>query len=318
VIVQDQLLNSVLGSVRISTVHLGRVELFAPWGAAVSSESDLLLHYLLEGNAWAKSHKGETFHFTAGDVVLAPSHFTHALCDSLETPISNSNFWQATENETFGVSSVRRRFGGDGARTVILCAAIDLAGASKRLLLDAIPDVIHLQGRQRDAIPNFTATLELIRDEVRQGRAAAELMLARYVELLVLGVLRAAPRSDRPSWLSATHETNLAHALAAIHGRPRAPWSVSTLAKEAGMSRSAFAARFTESVGEGPIRYLTRWRLALARELLESDASSSVETIAANVGYANAAAFSTAFRREFGMSPGNSRRRNPRAIDARR
>jgi AraC-like DNA-binding protein len=307
--VQAQVLNAVFGAVRIGTAQLGRLELFAPWGGQVSARSDLLLHHVLEGSAWLRANNGETRHLRTGDVVLIPRHVGHALCDSLDTPIRSSNFWEGADTPTFGVSAIRRRLGGDGARTVVLCAALELTGAGKRLLLEALPDSIHVRGEEQDAIAGLTAVLELIRDEVRNARAAAELILTRYAEILVLGVLRAAPPSAQPSWLSAATHVGVAQALTSIHARPRDPWSVATLAKEAGMSRSAFAETFTRSVGEGPIRYLTRWRLALAKELLTSTTSESVEAIAEQVGYANAAAFSTAFRREFGAAPGSLRRR---------
>jgi transcriptional regulator GlxA family with amidase domain len=192
---------------------------------------------------------------------------------------------------------------------VLLCAALAVSGAGKRLLQEALPRLVHIQGNNDEAGPGLASLLELIRDEVRQARPAAQLLLTRYTEILVLQVLRAAPPSPLPNWRAAATQPGLARALSAIHSRPSEVWSVEMLSKEAGMSRSAFADAFTRSVGEGPIRYLTRWRLALAKDRLESETSISVEAVAAQVGYANAAAFSTAFRREFGVAPGGLRRR---------
>lgn len=309
--VQAELLNTVLGSLRIQTVQLARVELFAPWGGPVATEADLLLHHVVEGSAWLSSASGETRELTAGDVTLSPSHFSHTLSDALTTPAHDSSFWEAGETLPSGASAVRRRVGGDGARTVLLCAALEITGAGKHAIQDAIPRPIFVQGSDRSALSNFAAVLELIRDEVRQSRAGAPLMLARYAEILVLGLLRSAPPAPTPNWLAASSHPGLAKALSAIHSRPRETWSVANLAKEAGMSRSAFADAFTRLVGEGPIRYLTRWRLVLAKELFETGTAGSVEAIAEQVGYANAAAFSTAFRREFGVSPGGLRRRPP-------
>lgn len=301
------MLRAVFGAARIKTAQLGRLELFAPWGAQVKPQSDLLLHHVLEGSAWLRAGT-ETQHLRAGDVLLMPRHFAHAFCDSLDTPIGGADVWESAETHTFGVSSTRRRLGRHGARSVVLCAALEIAGAGKRLLLQALPKYIHLRGETNDAIPGLTTLLELIRDEVRGARAGAELMLARYAEILVLGAIREAPPSIDANWLSASSNPGLARAIASIHARPSEPWSVEALAREAGMSRSAFAEVFTRCVGEGAIRYLTLWRLALAEDLLTST-TLGVEAIANQVGYANAAAFSTAFRREFGVSPGSLRRR---------
>jgi AraC-like DNA-binding protein len=111
-------------------------------------------------------------------------------------------------------------------------------------------------------------------------------------------------------WLAALRDEQLGRAIAAIHREPGAEWTLASLARTAAMSRSAFAARFTEVVGEPAMRYLTRWRLQLARAALR-ECEDPLGVVAERFGYRSEAAFCRAFKREFGVSPGSDRRARP-------
>ena len=146
-------------------------------------------------------------------------------------------------------------------------------------------------------------------------------MITRLADILVIQALRAWMRSDpaaRVGWLGALHDAQVGRALALVHRDPARAWTVASLAAEVAMSRSAFAARFTELVGEAPLQYLTRWRMTQAAELLR-ERDDSVPAIAERVGYGNAAAFMKAFTRVQGVGPGAYRRahrRGPPAVGA--
>ncbi len=304
--VQDDVLSTVLGALRVQTVHLGRLELRAPWGGDVEPHADLLLHLVLEGTAYLRG-RNETRQLRAGDLVLIPRTYVHTLCDSETTHPGDGRFWNV-EEKTSSEMPMLRRLGGSGRETVLLCAALDLTGSGRSLILAAFPRGVHLHANNgREAVPRLTSLLDAIRGEVQEPRAASDVVLRRYVELLVLQVLRAAPRTDASTWLAAVNHPGLGRALLAIHGPAERSWSLAALAREAGMSRSAFAAAFFGTVGESPIRYLTRWRLALARDALEAGDPASLEEIATRVGYSNHAAFSSAFAREFGAPPSDFR-----------
>ena len=111
----------------------------------------------------------------------------------------------------------------------------------------------------------------------------------------------------RTGWLGALQDEQIGRALVRVHRDPAHPWTLESLARAAAMSRSAFAARFTALVGEPAMQYVARWRMALAKDrLLES--SEALGVIAARVGYQSEAAFSRAFKRYMGVSPGAVRR----------
>jgi AraC-like DNA-binding protein len=137
-------------------------------------------------------------------------------------------------------------------------------------------------------------------------RPGSQEMLARLSEMLfveaVRGHIEALP-GDATGWLAALRDPSLSRALGVLYLRPDHPWNAEELAKEACLSRSAFAERFTSTVGLPPMSYLTRWRMLLAGQRLR-ESSDTIAQVAATVGYESEFAFSRAFRREMGVAPG--------------
>ena len=161
-----------------------------------------------------------------------------------------------------------------------------------------------------DAGSWLASTMRFVAREAQALRPGGETVITRLADVLVIQLIRtwidSASAAGR-GWLGALRDPQLGAALNAIHRSPGAPWSVATLAEQACMSRSAFAARFTELVGEPVGRYLTSWRLRLARERLRAG-PVAIAAVADELGYRSEAAFCRAFKREFGVSPGRSRR----------
>jgi transcriptional regulator GlxA family with amidase domain len=156
------------------------------------------------------------------------------------------------------------------------------------------------------------AGLNTIRFSVDQADSClpgGEAVLAKLSEVLFVETLRAYISSLRPGetgWLAGARDSEVGKALALIHRRPDQPWTLASIAKEAGLSRSVLAERFRHYLGESPIAYLTRWRLQLGAQRLTST-SHSVAQIAAEVGYESEAAFNRAFKREFQIPPARFR-----------
>jgi AraC-like DNA-binding protein len=130
-------------------------------------------------------------------------------------------------------------------------------------------------------------------------------MLAKLAELLFVEAMRRYMEGLPPQgkgWLAGVRDAHIGRALALLHAEPAKPWTVDTLAREAALSRSALAERFASLVGESPMHYLTRWRLALAAQALRSN-SDAIARVAERSGYESEAAFNRAFKREFGVPP---------------
>jgi AraC-like DNA-binding protein len=141
--------------------------------------------------------------------------------------------------------------------------------------------------------------------------AGREAMLAKLAELMFVDALRtyiAGLPADARGWVAGLRDPQVGAALRVLHERPAQGWTLDRLAREVGMSRSSFTDRFTGYVGMPPMQYLTRWRLQLAARMLD-DGNATVERVSAAVGYESDAAFSRAFKRYVGETPGAWRRR---------
>lgn len=167
------------------------------------------------------------------------------------------------------------------------------------LLVSLLPRVVHVRGTER-----LPLLVRLVADECGERRPGRELVLARLVEVLLIEALRAAPGDDAPpGLLRGLADPRLAPALRRIHGQYARAWTVTELARSAGLSRSTFFARFTEAIGLPPAEYLLAWRMAVAKDLLRGG-DVGVAEVAERVGYGSASTFNTAFRRHVGQPPG--------------
>lgn len=300
-------LDTLLSRVRVETSRFGRIELGAPWGVRMGPRDTVTLHHLLAGELWLDL-EGRQTRVGAGELVILPHGVPHALRHRPDAPVTEEDRWHAPV--TADALSVRRRLGGAGVRTVVLCAELTLVGAARSLLLGALPPVVHLRPAADDGpVPGLRGILAELRDEVRHARPGAPLVAARLVEVILLQGIRAELEQPTPSgtWRAALADHRVGRALDALYGAPGHPWSVAELARVAGMSRAAFAPRFREVVGESPIAHLTRWRMELAREVLRDQPDLSIGQIAQSMGYSSEFAFSAAFRRAAGMPPGQYR-----------
>ncbi len=153
-------------------------------------------------------------------------------------------------------------------------------------------------------------TLRLLAAEARQPRPGGEAVITRLADIIVIQALRAWIESDpaaRTGWLGAMRDPHIGRAIGLVHADPARDWTVASLAAELSMSRSAFAARFTELVGEPAMQYVTRWRMHVALAALQ-DGGVTVAQLADQLGYRSEAAFARAFKRVIGTPPGGVRR----------
>ena len=162
------------------------------------------------------------------------------------------------------------------------------------------------------------SSLKFAAAETAESRAGGTAILARLSELLFVEAVRCCIESlpaDQTGWLAGVRDRFVGRALSLLHARPDHPWTVDELARKVGLSRSALAHRFTELLGQPPMQYLARWRMQIAaQELLSSN--KSLAAVAEQIGYESEAAFSRAFRREFGKPPAGWRKHRGKADDA--
>jgi AraC-like DNA-binding protein len=202
------------------------------------------------------------------------------------------------------------RAGGDGPVTSIIIGHFTLGSAPRNALLASLPAAIHLPAGAASASPQLAGLVPLISSEGSAPGPGSSIVLARLADLLLVHALRhwASTEGESACGLRAVAEPAIGRALRLMHARTAEPWTVERLASAVAMSRSAFAARFTELVGQPPLQYLARWRMTLAAQRLR-EGETGIADVAQSVGYANPVAFSKAFARLQGVGPGAFRRR---------
>ena len=278
-----------------------RSDLTAPWGFELPPlEGHMMFHAVTAGRCWLEADGSEPLLLERGSLALVPHGLGHRLVDAPGRG--------AVDYFDLPVEHVSERYellthggGGEACRLICVVARFDHAAAER--LVDALPPVLHLDAWDGGEDRWLADTLRFIARE-------AEARDHGLADILVIQMVRRWIEEDADvdrGWIAALRDDHLGRAIAAMHREPGADWTLESLARKAAMSRSAFAARFTEVVGEPAMRYLTRWRLRVARAALRQSADP-IGAVAERCGYRSEAAFCRAFKREFGVPPGADRR----------
>jgi AraC-like DNA-binding protein len=291
-----------------------RSEMSAPWGLAMPARPGCLsFHVLTTGRCWLEVDGGERAPLEPGDLALVPHGRGHRLLSEPDvTAIRVDQLRHENVSDRYAVL----RHGGGGAPTSLVCGAVRFDHPAAHHLIALLPRMIHVQASSSPQTEWLQSTLRLMAAEARELRPGGETVITRLADILVIQAIRSWIERDpaaQTGWLGALQDRQIGRAIAAIHREPARPWTVSTLAAEVGMSRSAFAARFTQLVGEPAMHYLARWRMHVAMNWLREE-TVGVGEMASRLGYRSEAAFSRAFKRFLGFSPGAVRRTIPRPI----
>jgi len=315
-------LSDVLKSMRLEGAAYLNAEFTAPWcvqakfGLAsvrarlAGAEHVVFFHFLTEGGCKVRlADSVEALDVTAGDLVLFPQEDKHLLGSDLHlAPVDSASLIGA--DVAADVDFIQIRHGGGGAATRFVCGYLACSRSVCRPLLDALPRLLRIPIGDG---PAAALLRELLRVGVRESSASrpgAESMLAKLSELMFVEAMRRYVEDLPPGgkgWLAGVRDAQIGRALALLHGDPGRAWTVDELGREVALSRSALAERFATLVGEPPIQYLMRWRLALAAQALRSG-NRAIAQVAEESGYESESAFNRAFKREFGMPPAAWRR----------
>lgn len=264
------------------------------WGVRYDAHDAPGFTIILAGEAWVAFEGRAALRLAQGDFLLMPSTPPFSL--SSEPGLPCILVEPRSEAVRHGDRSGDPDF-------VALGGSFAFERANAPLLLSLLPDLIHIPAAQGRAT-RFGQLVDMLSDECLSSHPGKELITRRLLEMLLVEALRWRRVGGESGLLGAMRDPALARALQAMHQDVPAPWTVARLASVAGMSRSAFAARFGEALGCGPIEYLARWRMAVAKQaLLRGD--KSLGRIAEEIGYDSASAFSTAFRKRMGCPPGS-------------
>ena len=333
-------LSDVLRVVRLSGAVFFVAEFSSPW--AIESPSSQILaasimpraecfsmfHVLAEGTCWVRVKGEPPLQMVAGDVLVVPQGDEHFMASDLSLrPKLMKDLLPKIPSQ--GTPAVNHGGGGEVAR--FICGYLH-CDQKFNPLFGTLPKLICVRSREGEvvfqsvgmgarspepALPFHSGmwlntTVYYLIKEALSGEAGNQSLLTRLTELMFVEVLRRYMQKLEPGqtgWLAGLNDPHVSRALTMIHEEPMRAWTVENLARGAGVSRSALAGRFTELIGESPMRYLASWRMHLAKQLL-CEGNRSLAEVAERVGYESEYAFNRAFKRETGSPPATWRKKD--------
>ena len=303
-------LGEVLHALRVRGTFYCRSELTAPWGLTMPDAPGCMWFHIGLVGRCTIAGEGFSEELTPGAFVLVTGGDGHTLrSDSQVDCPPVLDLPHAYEDDRYALL----RHGGGGDPTTLVCGIVQMDSPVAAQLIRALPDVIALGGLSDLQAEWMHSSVRLMAAEARDMLPGGETIVTRLADILVVQALRHWLQDDpaaRMGWLGALRDPQIGHAIAAVHREPGQDWSVARLATHAGMSRSAFSARFTELVGDTPMRYATQVRMSAAHAWLR-EPGASVSEVAWRLGYRSEAAFNRAFKRCLGVTPGAVRRQQP-------
>ena len=281
-----------------------RMVMEPPWAVRIEDDPALTLVAVVRGSLWVTGELGEPLQLDAGDVMAVRGGPVYTIGDHPSTPVHvtvrkgnqcvDPDGHLVAQSMSLGVRTWGNCHEGG---TVLLIGTWEAETEAGRPLLASLPACLVRRREDWDATLADLLSVEMVRDQPGQ-----DVVLDRLLDLVLVTVLRSW-LAERPGASGLTaYDAAVDHALRLMHHSPEHGWTIASLAQEAGLSRAALARRFTDAVGEPPMSYLTRWRLALAADLLAST-DHGIEQVARQVGYGSPFALSAAFKRVRGVSP---------------
>jgi AraC-like DNA-binding protein len=325
-------LSDLLRVVRLRGALFFYVEAADPWVVENPHSSELIsaimpgvehlmeFHGVASGSCWASIVGEEAIRVNEGDVVLFPQGDHHVMSSApgLRAKVVDPSMFFAPKppqlpfslNVTDQGATTARVKGRGRERTTVVCGFLGCDAKPFNPLLASLPRVLRMPGLAAEGSSWIAGFLRSVVEESKRKRPGGEAVLERMSEMLFVEVLRRYVDTlplEQTGWLAGMRDAAVGRALALMHEQPAEAWTTERLAEEAALSRSAFHERFVSFIGQPPMQYLAQWRMQLAAGSLR-DTDAKVFDIALNVGYEDETAFSRAFKRAVGESPGTWRR----------
>jgi AraC-like DNA-binding protein len=321
-------LSEVLRLVRLTGSVFLNAELTAPWAVesppskvlaeALIPEAEHVIEYhlVVEGRCFIEVADEPPLELAQGDLVMVPRGDSHRMSSDAKAAIPTQ---RASETRLPAPGAIAfPAYGGGGEMTRLVCGYLALDRRLCAALIMALPRVLRVTAGSSE-VSSWLQTYFRIRlieqDESQPGSAC---MLAKLSELMFVEAVRRYVESlppEQSGWLCGLKDPYVGKALGLLHASAANSWTVDSLAREVGVSRSGLADRFTTLIGKSPMQYLTHWRLTLAAHFLRTT-NKPASVIAYEVGYESEAAFNRAFKREFGAPPVAWRRGDASASSA--
>jgi AraC-like DNA-binding protein len=299
-IVQEAMdpLSDILSLLKPTSYGFRGLDAGGDWALEFGAVDGIKCYAINSGECWIDLEGAtEPVRLAAGDVVLLPSGNAARLYSSRAAPVTNGyDFFPTLPAGEMAVLNGGGGFSGVGGY-------FEFMGLHADVLLSMLPPIVHISAEASKA--ELRSSIERMMREMRNPQPGSSLIAEHLAQTLLIEALRlhlAGHSQNSTGWLFALADRQMHAVIAAMHEEPERKWTLQTLARVAGMSRSSFSARFKATVGEPAIDYLTRWRMMLAADRL-TNKGMPISVVAPLVGYDSESAFGAAFKRVIGSSP---------------
>lgn len=299
------ILSNILRVIRLQGSVYFRSCFCSPWGIEISQNPRASFHIIVRGECWLQmEHLSQPTLLSGGDILVLPHGTPHQISDKPDS------LCLAGEQVISAYQQGEALFDGNNNNFDIVCGYFEFDQHWSHPFIDALPNVIHMRPEDRYQFGWLDNVLNQIINEAENIQPGSEVLIDRFTEVLFIQVLRAymLTHNHEQNYLTAISDKFIAGALSLMHNSPEKDWTIELLAREVGMSRSVFANRFNELVGQPPIAYLFAWRMQLAKRQIEQT-KAPLADIAELVGYNSDSAFKKAFKRFFAQTPASLRKK---------
>lgn len=291
-------LSSMFSLVRLSSTIYFRSDFSAPWGMQASDGDFAQFHMVAAGKALITFEDGKEIKLNAGDMILLPHGTAHIISDQSRSRVID------------GAQVVGAVQKGDSPFTIgsdtatLICGHFQFDKDLEHPFIKSLPRAIYISDLEHREASWFESVYNLIMNESQNGLAGSSVIMTRLAEIMLMHILRVYIRreQDNNPFYAAINDIQLSQSLSQIHNSPECQWSLVSLAKEAGMSRTLFATKFKSMVGTTPMEYLAQWRILKAKELLVKT-HKPISLVAEQVGYSSEVSFNRAFKRLVNTTP---------------
>ncbi len=297
-------LSDILQAIELKSAVYFQHDFTTPWGMEMPKSPVAIFHIVVRGKCYFDMENMENpLPLFGGDIVLLPLGDQHILKDNL-------NYSCKPGPDVLScIVNGKAPFEGSEVSATLICGHFELDRDLGHPLLENLPRLIHIRKQDRGGSSMLETVAMMLMEESVAGLPGSDRILHRLADVLFISVLRIhlVREQDNGSRLKALNDPAISKALELMHHQPESNWTLETIARSAGISRTLLANRFRETVGKTPMSYLTFWRMLKARKLLSSN-DLSLREIAETVGYQSESAFNRAFKNQFQFSPGKYRR----------
>ena len=296
-------LSTILEAIHLKGMVYEKAALSAPWGIDVPQDGNSQFWRLEKGTCFLKIPGAPVVEMKEGDLIFVPHGSAHAISDKPGRRLVPSPRYVASRREG------KPMFSGNGAETILIGGHFEFGPRSVHPFLSDLPKIMHIRSLRQEENSWLQQSSRLLYDEVSSERPGSKMIVSRLAEMIFIYIIRTylEQADDATGFLLALKDDRISKGLKLMQESPEKEWTIQSLAKSTGMSRTLFFNEFKQLVGDTPMGYLTNWRIMKAQEILLAS-KENISEVAEKVGYQSEAAFNRIFKSKTGQTPASYRR----------